>query len=136
MQKMNFRAVGILAAALSLGACATTTSDTDASRLARYSPYLQPAVKSIRYAQARNWEKITDHHVLLEVRPNEQYLLKLDGPCLQFSNGSPSLIVDAHMSGILSAGSDRIGTMESRITCLIREIRPVDIAAQKAAEKP
>ena len=131
----SFRAVGTLVAALSLAACATTGADTDASRLARYTPYLQPAVKSIRYAQARNWEKITDHHVLLEIRPNEQYLLKLDGPCLQFSNGSPSLIVDAHMTGILSVGSDRIGTIESRITCLIREIRPLDVAAQRAAEK-
>lgn len=131
----SFRAVGTLVAALSLAACATTGADTDATRLAHYSPYLQPAVKSIRYAQARNWEKITDHHVLLETRPNEQYLLKLDGPCLQFSNGSPSLIVDARMSGMLSVGSDRIGTVESRITCLIREIRPVDTAAMRAAEK-
>lgn len=135
MNKKNFRAVGILAMALALGACATMSSGTDASRLAGYSPYLQPAVKSIRYSQARNWEKITDHHVLLEIRGNEQYLLKLDGPCLQFSNGSPSLIVDSNMSGMLSAGQDRIGTMESRITCLIREIRPVDTAAMQAAEK-
>ncbi len=126
--------ISFAAIALSLGACATTGGGSDASHLAAYTPYLQPAVKSIRYTQARNWEKITAQHVLLETRPNEQYLLKLDGPCLQFSNGSPSLIVDAHMTGMLSAGTDRIGTMDSRITCLIREIRPLDYAAMQAGK--
>lgn len=119
--------VGVL-----LGACAITPGSSDSSRLAAYAPFLQPAVKSIRYSQARNWEKVTDQHVLLETRPNEQYLLKLDGPCLTFSNGSPSLIIDSHMTGMLSAGTDRIGTMDSRITCLIREIRPLDVAAMRA----
>lgn len=119
---------------LSLAACATTGGASDATNLAAYTPYLQPPVKSIRYFQTRNWEKITDQHILLETRPNEQYLLKIDGPCLQFSNGSPSLIVDAHMSGMLFAGSDRIGTMNSPMTCLIREIHPLDVAAMKAAK--
>ena len=36
------------------------------------------------------------------------------------------------MTGMLSAGTDRIGTMDSRITCLIREIRPLDYAAMQA----
>lgn len=135
MKTKTLLTASIAALAMSMASCATTQGGSDASRLAAYEAYLQPAVKSIRYTQARNWEKLTDHHLLLETRPNEQYLLKLDGPCLQFSNGSPSLIVDTHMTGMLAAGTDRIGTMDSRITCLIREIRPVDNAAMQSAAK-
>ena len=134
MKKSITPLVAVAVLAISLSACATTQRGSDASQLAAYEPYLLPPVKSIRYLQARNWEKITDRHVLMETRPNEQYLLKLDGPCMQFSNGSPSLIVDAHITGMLSVGSDRIGTMDSPMRCLIREIRPLDLAAMKAAK--
>ena len=55
-------------------------SDTD--RLALYQTHAGAPVKQIRYMEPMGWDRIDDQHVVLQMRPNESWLLRLTGPCL------------------------------------------------------
>ena len=74
---------------------------------------------------------VDDEHVLLTTRPSQAWLMKLSGPCLMYDRGSPSLMVTSNM-GRIQSGFDRIGSLrQPGLTCIIREIRPVDMQAMR-----
>lgn len=121
-----------LIAVLGLGACATNRlSDTD--RLALYDAHAGEPVKQIRFYNAMGWDRIDDEHVLLSMRPNETWLLKVSGPCLDWGSGSPVLRLSSTGPYVM-AKFDRILTDGSPVSCRIEEIRPVDVKAVRAAE--
>ena len=92
--------------ALSLTACATNRmSDTD--RLTMYQAYAGQPVKQIRYYDPIGWETVDDSHVLLNMRPKESWLLRLSGPCLKWSSGSPFLHLSSQ-SGFVMAKFDKV----------------------------
>ena len=121
-----------LIAVLGLGACATNRlSDTD--RLALYDAHAGAPVKQIHFYNAMGWDRIDDEHVLLSMRPNETWLLRVSGPCLDWGSASPTLRLSSTGPYVM-AKFDRILTEGSPISCRIEEIRPVDVKAVRAAE--
>jgi hypothetical protein len=121
-----------LLALASLAACATNRmNDTD--RLALYQAHAGEPVRQIRNTNAMGWDRIDDQHVVLEMRPNESWLLTLAGPCLDWGSGSPFLKVST-ANGLTLTPFDKVIVPGSQISCQIREIRPLDIKAVRAGE--
>lgn len=120
-----------LVAVSTLAACASTRM-SDADRLALYSAHAGPPVSNIRYTNPIGWEKIDDEHLLLTMRPREAWLLRISGPCLDWAAGTPTIIVDQSLNR-LNAKFDRISVPGNPASCRIEEIRPVDVAAVRAA---
>lgn len=119
-------------AALCLSACAgNPISDTD--RLALYQAHAGAPVRQVRYVDPIGWNRVDDQHVVLEMRPNESWLLTLAGPCLNWGSGSPFLKVST-ANGLTLTPFDKVIVPGSQISCQIREIRPLDIKAVRAGE--
>ncbi len=129
---MKAMLVAILAA-LGVAACATGRI-SDADRLALYQQHAGAPVNQIRYLTPIGWDRIDDQHVVLQMRPNESWLLRLSGPCLQWSNGSPFLGLSS-FSGMSLSRLDKVIAPGSQLSCLIQEIRPLDVKALRAGEK-
>jgi hypothetical protein len=125
----------LLFASLSLAACASTGRMSDSEKLAFYSSHAGAPVRDIRYVTPMGWDKIDGQHLLLTIRPTEVWLLRLSGPCLDWSGPSPTILLRRLIEGRLSFRSDRISTPDSMVTCRIDEIRPVDVAAVRASRE-
>ena len=126
--------IAAIAAALVLAGCATgRLSDTE--RLALYQQHAGAPVNQIRYLDPMGWDRIDDHHVVLQMRPNESWLLRLSGPCLQWSNGSPFIGLSSFSGMTLSRFDKVIAPGSQQLSCLIQEIRPLDVKALRASEK-
>ena len=67
------------------------------------------------------------------MRPNETWMLKVSGPCLDWGSASPVRRLTSSGTYVM-AKFDRILTEGSPISCRIEEIRPVDVKAVRAAE--
>ena len=119
-------------AVLGLAGCASNhLSDTD--RLALYQTHAGAPVKQIRYMEPMGWDRIDDQHVVLQMRPNESWLLRLTGPCLTWSTGSPFLGLSS-FNGMTLTRFDKVVVPGGQISCMIDEIRPLDVKALRAAE--
>lgn len=105
---------------------------TRVDRLANYQAYAGAPVKQIRYYNPIGWEEVDDQHILLTMRPRENYLMRLSGPCLDYGAGSPALAISS-TAGFVASGFDRVTVGPSDLSCRIEEIRPVDMAAMRAA---
>ena len=117
---------------LSLAACATA-GPRGADRLAIYQAHAGEPVRQIRYFSAMGWDRVDDDHIVLSMRPRESWLLKISGPCLDWASGSPVIRLSSQ-GGWVSSKFDRIHAGDSPMSCRIEEIRPVDVAAVRAAE--
>ena len=122
-----------LIAVFGLAACATNRP-SDADRLAMYEAHSGAPVNKIRFYNAMGWDRIDDEHVLLSMRPNETWLLKVSGPCLDWGSASPILRLSSTGAYVM-AKFDRILTEGSPVSCRIEEIRPVDVKALRAAQQ-
>ena len=121
-----------LLAVLAMTACATNRP-SEAERLAIYEAHSGAPVKQIRFYNAMGWDRIDDEHILLSMRPNETWLLRVSGPCLDWGSASPVLRLSSSGAYVM-AKFDRILTDGSPISCRIEEIRPVDVNAVREAE--
>ena len=130
---MKAMLVAILAA-LGVAACATGRI-SDADRLALYQQHAGAPVNQIRYLDPMGWDRIDDQHVVLQMRPNESWLLRLSGPCLQWSSGSPFIGLSSFGGMTLSRFDKVIAPGSQQLSCLIQEIRPLDVKALKQAER-
>ncbi|WP_199100182.1 DUF6491 family protein [Dyella sp. ASV21] len=127
---MTFRTILVtLAAGVLLAGCARIGKDYTARIQARQQAYAAAAgepVKSFRYFTLWSWEPLSDDELAIYTRPNEAWLLDLDGSCrnLQFTNhiGLTSSVNE------VSARFDRVITGPQDAPCFIKQIRPVDIA--------
>lgn len=114
--------------------CASTRL-SDAERLALYEAHAGAPVNQIRYLDPIGWDRIDDEHVVLQMRPNESWLLRLSGPCLQWTTGSPFIGLSTFSGMTLSRFDKVVAPGSSQLSCLIQEIRPLDVKALRAAEK-
>ncbi len=131
---MRKYAIFALLASFLLAACASTMGPRSGSeKLALYTGHAGAPVRDIRYTTPLGWDKVDDQHLLLTMRPTEVYLLRISGPCLDWS-ASPTIQISTQVNR-LSAGFDRISTPDSPAQCRIEEIRPVDIAAVRAEQE-
>jgi hypothetical protein len=122
----------LLISSVALSSACASTRMNDVDRLALYSGHAGAPVKSIRYSTPIGWEKIDDNHLLLTTRPREAWLMRVAGPCLDWGGSAPTIAISSQ-AGVVSAGFDRISTPETPVSCRIEEIRPVDVAAVRAA---
>lgn len=136
---MNNMRISLLLASILIisAACASAPRQSDAVKLAQYQMFSGEPVRSINYSSVTSpgFSVVDDEHVLLETRPSEAYLLTLSGPCLEYDRGSPVLGISSQF-GRISAGFDRVtvGSQPS-MSCIVKEIRPVDLKAMREAEK-
>jgi hypothetical protein len=127
----------VLAAALVLSGCATDARLRDADRLALYRQHAGEPVPSFRYSLSINgWTSLGDSALAIWTRPNQAYLLTLSGTCpdLDFATA----ISLTHQFRTVHARFDRVvplGSTGMTIPCQIREIRPLDVAAIKEAQR-
>ena len=118
--------------ALGLAGCAgNRLSDTD--RLALYQAHAGAPVKQIRYMEPIGWDRIDDQHLVLQMRPQESWLLRLMAPCLNTGSGSPFLGISS-FNGMTLTRFDKVVVPGGHISCMIDEIRPLDVKALRAAE--
>jgi hypothetical protein len=113
--------------ALGVTACAGGRVN-DTEQLARYMARAGEPVRQINYVNVHGWERVDDQHVILNMRRNQRWLLTLSGPCLSWDRGSPILKV-ATLNTMTLSTFDKVYTPDSRMSCLIQEIRPLDATA-------
>ncbi len=129
---MRVLPLAILIASASLVACATTRM-SEPEKLALYSSHAGAPVKQIRYTTPIGWDKVDDDHLLLTTRPREAWLMRVSGPCLDWGSGKPVIHISSQ-AGYVSTGFDRVTVPGVPVSCRIEEIRPVDVAAVRAAQ--
>ena len=132
-KEIDMKPIIPLLAALSLAACATT-GPSDSERLALYMAHAGDPVKKVRYINPMGWERVDGSHVLLNMRPRENWLLTLPANCLDWGRGSAFLQVDTQ-TGWLMTKFDSVKIGGAPVSCRIDEIRPVDMQAVREAEK-
>lgn len=129
------RKIIVLLLAGTLAACATTGA-SDQQKLASYRGNAGDPVRHIVYRTPISWEKVDGEHLLLKLRPNETWLMRLSGPCLDWAGAVPTITFDNHdrriTAGIDSISFDSVGGPAAPMRCRIEEIRPVDQAAARA----
>ncbi|MBB3343479.1 DUF6491 family protein [Luteimonas sp. RC10] len=125
-----------LVAALTLGACASPGL-RDADKYALYDAHAGAPVDHFRYmGQINGWTPLGDSALAVWTRPGEAWLLDLTGPCQDLSY-TPAIGLTSTMSRV-DARFDKV-LVHSRsaisMPCHIRQIRPFDVKAVRAAEK-
>ena len=130
------RSIPLLLAAL-LAACANTGM-SQGERLALYSANAGEPVRSFRFLGRLNgWTPLGDSTLAVWTRPREAWLLELSGGCPDLSYAH-SIAITSSMNRV-SVGFDRVralgGNHPMAVPCQIREIRPLDTAAIRDAER-
>ena len=145
---MNFSPLPLT---LLLAATATTTALSAAAaepsdpasreqeKLALYRAHAQPPVDRFRYLGRRldGWEALGDAALAIWTRPNEAYLLELDGSCsdLEFAQGVGLTWQGDTVYARFDKVIPRVKGNPHVIPCRILEIRPLDEKALKDAER-
>ena len=122
-------AAGVVASLL-LAGCAS--SQTRAERLAMYQAHASEPIKQMRYFSPQGWEEVDRDHILVTMRPSEVYLMRLNGPCLDFDHGAVSMLI-SNTAGLVQPKFDRVSFPGSSMSCQIEEIRQVDMGALRNA---
>ncbi len=112
-----------------LAACARVGKDFTARLDARQQAYVTAAgtpVNSFHFYGLWSWEPLSDEQLAVYTRPGEAWLLDLDGRCrnLLFTNH----IAVTSGASVVAAKFDHVITGPRDVPCIIKQIRPVDIA--------
>ena len=121
-----------LAVLLVLAGCATNRLD-DSERLSLHLAHAGEPVSQIRYYDAMGWSRVDGDHLALNMRPHQSWLIRVSGDCLDWSN-SLALGISSQ-GGWVSTKFDRVYAKGAPMSCVIQEIRPLDVKALRAAEK-
>jgi hypothetical protein len=136
MHRLNLFLASVLAA-IAISGCATNSSLRDAERLTLYRSHAGEPVKTIQYSgQYNGWAPLSDGAFVLWTRPSQAWLVDLYPPCSELDYAYS--IGFRNLNGSLSARFDQVYIGSNNlipISCAIREIRPLDIKAIRAAEK-
>ncbi len=126
-----------LLVALSAAGCASNGALRDADRLALYRANAGEPVDSIQYSGSYNgWSPLGDGTMALWTRPSQAWLVEVYEPCADLDYATTIGI--RSIGGRLSARFDRIHVSNNGLIpleCTIKEIRPLDVKAIRAAEK-
>lgn len=129
-----FCALGL---SLAASGCASTAALNDDQRLALYRTHAGEPVDSIQYLGSYNgWTPLGDGALALWTRPSQAWLVQLFEPCTDIEYAQT--IGVPNQNGRLSARFDRIHVANNGLiplSCTIKEIRPLDVKAIRAAEK-
>ncbi|KPN21327.1 hypothetical protein AO715_07965 [Xanthomonas sp. Mitacek01] len=140
MAASTFRRTGlaaVLAATTALAACASMSGMTDAEKYALNDAHAGAPVDHFRYLGSINgWTPLGDAALVVWTRPSEAWLLDLSGTC-QDLRSTPAIGLTSSM-GRVNARFDKVlvrSTGSINMPCHIRQIRPLDVKAVRAAEK-
>ena len=128
-----------VAATLSMSVCASDSKLAANEKLALYRAHAKPPVESFHYfSSLHGWTSLGDSVVAIWTRPSEAYLLEVYGSCpdLDFAQA----IGLSNQFGRVYARFDKViprmvAGGAQPIPCHIKEIRPLDVKALKAAEQ-
>lgn len=125
-------------AMLLLGACASDRGMHELERLALYRAHAGEPVASFRYFGSLNgWTPLGDSALAVWTRPSQAYLLTLNGTCTDL-DFAPAITI-THQFSTVYARFDKVVPLNHGsnipIPCYIQEIRPLDVAAIKDAER-
>jgi len=123
----------VLSAALLVSLAACASSMPRAERLALYQAHAGEPMQKIPYFSPQGWEEVDENHILLTMRPSEVYLMKLNGPCLDYDNGKATMLI-TNTAGYVQEKFDRV-SFGTGMNCRIEEIRQVDMKAAREAGK-
>ncbi len=119
------------------GGCATIAppplNAADARRLAEVSALAGKPVVSFRFERMSSYEPIGLADLLVFTAPRDAWLLHLDGACRELDYSS-FLGLTSYMHRVTS-GFDSVRVRYNPIPCRIEQIRPVDTAVLKRADR-
>lgn len=123
--------------ALAVSGCVSTGAMKDDDRLALYRSHAGESVDSIQYTGSYSgWTPLSDGAFALWTRPSQAWLVELYSPCSEIDYADTIGFRDTN--GRLSARFDQVYVGSHSlipISCTIKEIRPLDVKAIRAAEK-
>lgn len=132
----------LLAAAMAMlmvSGCVSDTARTRSEKLALYRANAKPPVDSFLYfGHLNSWTPLGDEALAIWTSPSEAYLLEIGGPCPDLDIAQAISL--SQQSGRVHARFDKVtpqvpGSGPRSMPCYIREIRPLDVKALKAAER-
>lgn len=126
----------LIAVVLAVGTVACSSVPYAQRQQQREAAYLAAAgapVPHFRFMSLWSWEPLGDSQVVVYTRPNQAWLLDLDGPCqnLQYTNA----IGLTSSFGEVSIRFDKVLTGRRYFPCMIQRIRPVDVARLKLEQQ-
>ncbi|MGO1001589.1 DUF6491 family protein [Lysobacter sp. CA196] len=130
------RLVPAALALLLLSACASNPKMDDAQRLALYRAHASAPVDSFQYfGRIDGWTPLGDSALAVWTKPNQAYLLELQGRCpdLDFA----SAISVSNQMGRVHSRFDKVtvlGHQSIKMPCFISRILPLDVKAIKQAQ--
>lgn len=122
---------------LALAGCATGARISDTQRLDIHRAHAGEPVRSFHdFGSLYSWTPLGDAALTVWTRPNQAYLLELDGHCpdLEYARA----IGFSAQGGTVFAGMDSVVVLDrqtNNIPCRIRQILPLDAKAVKSAER-
>ncbi len=132
MTRLRWLIVAVLAAGMV--ACSSVPyAQREQQRQAAYLAAAGAPVQHFRFMSLWSWEPLSDSQVVIYTRPNQAWLLDLDGACqnLQYTNA----IGLTSSFGQVSTRFDKVLTGRRYIPCTIQQIRPVDVARLKIEQE-
>jgi hypothetical protein len=129
MSRLRYLLVGALLAA-GLSACSSVpVAQRDAQRQAAYDAAAGAPVDHFNFFDLYSWEPLGVNQVAVYTRPNQAWLLSLDGPChnLPFATFI-GLTSSLHQ---VSINFDKVLTGRGELPCTITKIQPVDLTTLK-----
>lgn len=124
---------GLLGTGLLVACSSVPYAQRQAQRQAEYAAAAGAPVRSFHFfSPLYSWEALSDQQLAVYVRPNQAWLLDLDNcPNLTFANviGLTSSFHD------VSVRFDHVLTGRNYFPCTITQIRPIDVARLRNAQK-
>lgn len=124
---------GLLIAVLLAGCSSVPYAQRQSQRLAEYAAAAGAPVRSFHFfSPMYSWESLSDQQLAVYTRPNQAWLLDVDScPNLTFANviGLTSSFHD------VSVRFDHVLTGRNYFPCTITQIRPIDVARLRNAQK-
>ena len=132
MSKSGLLTAAAIAAALA--ACSSVPyAQRQQQRQAAYAEAAGAPVTRFHFFSLWSWEPLSDSELVVYTRPNQAWLLDLDGACqnLEFTQaiGLTSSVGD------VSARFDKVLTGRRYIPCTIMRIRPVNVKQLRIAQE-
>ena len=131
---MSIRLLMLMIAGFVLTACSSVPyAQRQAARLAEYTAVAGAPVSNFRFFTLYSWEPLGDKTLAVYTRPNEAWLLDLDGGCRDLAF-TPAIGLTSNLNQV-SARFDKVLTGRKLFPCTITRIRPLDIKRMKAAQQ-
>ncbi len=130
---MKLRVLLILLTATALSACASQSPrERDAEAYELYRDFAGPPVDEFTYlGRYDGWRSLGRNLLAIRTTTSDAYLLTVQGPCseLEFAN----TIALTSTGNTVRRGLDSVRT--GRVSCTITEIRPVNYAGLRKAQR-